>query len=57
MATITTARGDDVQHALTDGGVASRQCLRPVLSDRGWNTTAGTELKPGRTLVVLGLAA
>ena len=56
MATITTARGDDV-HALTGGGVASSQRLWPVLSDGGWNTTAGAELKPGHTLVVLGLAA
>ena len=56
MATITTARGDDV-HALTGGGVASSQCLWPVLSDGGWNTTTGAELKPGRALVALGLAA
>lgn len=46
-----------MEHALTDGGVASRQCLWPVLSNRDWNTTTGTELKPGRTLVVLGHAA
>ena len=45
MATITTelattARWDDVQHALTGGGDgASCQCIWPVLSNKDWNTT------------------
>lgn len=45
MATITTevattARWDDVQHALTGGGDgASCQCIWPVLSNKDWNAT------------------
>lgn len=45
MATITTevattARWDDVQHALTGGGDgASCQCIWPVLSNKDWNET------------------
>lgn len=45
MATITTevattARWEDVQHALTGGGDgASCQCVWPVLSNKDWNST------------------
>ncbi|MEX0158001.1 MULTISPECIES: GNAT family N-acetyltransferase [unclassified Microbacterium] len=45
MATITTevattARWDDVQHALTGGGDgASCQCIWPMLSNKEWNET------------------
>jgi GNAT superfamily N-acetyltransferase len=45
MATITTevattARWDDVQHALTGGGDgASCQCIWPMLSNKDWNET------------------
>ncbi|MBT2486651.1 MULTISPECIES: GNAT family N-acetyltransferase [unclassified Microbacterium] len=45
MATITTevattARWDDVQHALTGGGDgASCQCIWPVLANKDWNET------------------
>ncbi|AZS40079.1 hypothetical protein CVS54_01401 [Microbacterium oxydans] len=45
MATITTelattARWDDVQHALTGGGDgASCQCIWPVLSNKDWSAT------------------
>ncbi|MFE7198469.1 GNAT family N-acetyltransferase [Microbacterium oxydans] len=45
MATITTelattARWDDVQHALTGGGDgASCQCIWPVLSNKDWDAT------------------
>lgn len=45
MATITTelattARWDDVQHALTGGGDgASCQCIWPMLSNKDWNAT------------------
>ncbi|QNA93011.1 MULTISPECIES: GNAT family N-acetyltransferase [unclassified Microbacterium] len=45
MVTITTAlatsaRWDDVQHALTGGGDgASCQCIWPVLSNKDWNAT------------------
>jgi len=36
----TTARWDDVQHALTGGGDgASCQCIWPVLSNKDWNAT------------------
>lgn len=36
----TTARWDDVQHALTGGGDgASCQCVWPVLSNKDWNET------------------
>lgn len=36
----TTARWDDVQHALTGGGDgASCQCIWPVLSNKDWNET------------------
>lgn len=49
MATITTevattARWDDVQHALTGGGDgASCQCIWPVLSNKDWNATTTPE--------------
>lgn len=49
MATITTevattARWDDVQHALTGGGDgASCQCLWPVLSNKDWNATSAPQ--------------
>ncbi|MEV4775223.1 GNAT family N-acetyltransferase [Microbacterium sp. LWH12-1.2] len=36
----TTARWDDVQHALTGGGDgASCQCIWPVLTNKDWNET------------------
>ncbi|WP_136054454.1 GNAT family N-acetyltransferase [Microbacterium sp. K24] len=36
----TTARWDDVQHALTGGGDgASCQCIWPMLSNKDWNET------------------
>lgn len=49
MATITTemattARWDDVQHALTGGGDgASCQCLWPVLTNKDWQQTTTPE--------------
>ncbi|CAH0168894.1 hypothetical protein SRABI76_01228 [Microbacterium oxydans] len=49
MATITTAvatsaRWDDVQHALTGGGDgASCQCIWPVLSNKDWNETTAPQ--------------
>ncbi len=39
-ALATTARWDDVQHALTGGGDgASCQCIWPVLPNKDWNQT------------------
>ena len=39
-ALATTARWDDVQHALTGGGDgASCQCIWPMLSNKDWNGT------------------
>lgn len=40
----TTARWDDVQHALTGGGDgASCQCIWPMLSNKDWNETTTPE--------------
>ncbi|WP_311244426.1 GNAT family N-acetyltransferase [Microbacterium sp. WCS2018Hpa-23] len=40
----TTARWDDVQHALTGGGDgASCQCIWPMLSNKDWNETTAPQ--------------